>query len=433
MELRSRNIFLDTQVFCQKNFNFNDPEFQSLMHFSAKSSIKIYITDIVHLEIVEKIRESISDAYKKLNMRDTQSLKSIPLYTRFLNVYSEDKARHFLEDKFSEFIKCSDVEIIHSGNVNVLNIYRKYVEKKPPFHQDKSKKNRKGEFPDSFSLEAILNWCIVNREKAYLISGDSDWSEFSKSSPFYHPDCLHHAGSLSEVLDAVNRNESDLRDTVIFADKIVSDNLSKIYEAILKSLKRDINFKLKNENYSYIEISEFGVIDLNISDDEIIFTNKDEAKYNFETLVNVIVNYNTSLDHMIGNSPTIASETTYKKHVLKLGCNVHMCYPNGIPGEFNIKSVVVPAVKEIDFDKGVEISIQDWNMQRPVIICGVENNEITKDGTGTQEFKSFNEAKEIFPTLIIDKGSKDFTIGFKSSLCSPIRFETWKANELYSS
>lgn len=77
-----------------------------------------------------------------------------------------------------------------------------------------------------------------------------------------------------------------------------------------------------------------------------------------------------------------------------------------------------------------------------ILLVGVTNNEITKNGSGSQIFKNFDEAKKVFPELNPEVGSENFTWsqGYDELRRSPfgigktkaVRFETRIAYEYLS-
>jgi len=71
----------------------------------------------------------------------------------------------------------------------------------------------------------------------------------------------------------------------------------------------------------------------------------------------------------------------------------------------------------------------------PVIVCGIENGVITEDGSGYENYKNLREAMIDFPDLHPNIQSKRFTWASKEGKGNNIiklRFETWKANDIYS-
>ncbi len=72
---------------------------------------------------------------------------------------------------------------------------------------------------------------------------------------------------------------------------------------------------------------------------------------------------------------------------------------------------------------------------KPVIIVGVANGEISETGFGVQEFQSLEDALKTFPDLNPEEKTKRFTWAMKETKGDAVvrlRFETWKACELYS-
>lgn len=68
----------------------------------------------------------------------------------------------------------------------------------------------------------------------------------------------------------------------------------------------------------------------------------------------------------------------------------------------------------------------------PVIVCGVVDGEITENGSGGQRFANLEDARKVFPDLDPAQNTKRFTWAAKGG-DNLVRFETWKANEIYSS
>ena len=72
----------------------------------------------------------------------------------------------------------------------------------------------------------------------------------------------------------------------------------------------------------------------------------------------------------------------------------------------------------------------------PVIICGVSELGITENGIGSKDYPSLKEALSEFPDLHPELNSRRFTWAMKELIDGEIvrlRFETWPANQLYSS
>jgi len=388
IKLDSRNLFIDTQYFINKSFNFNSPGLVSLERLVSENRIKVFMTDITIMECQKKISEEIEKSYTKLKKSDIRYLKTIPLFSRFIEIYSPEKAISFFNDKLNKFIKKCQVEIIPSDQVKCSTIYRQYVDQRPPFNK-KGPKDRKSEFPDSFALETILGWCQENRQKTYVISGDSDWEEFAATSyitPMDNDIFLLHLADLPQLLNAVIRNAEELQNLTGFADGLINTNLPLIEKSMLNRLKEYTEFEFDvghGDIELEVEIEDSEILSVSIVDKEITSVNDAEADYSFEIFFDVIFTYEiTDYD----NSPYdpedkeyiyIKTNTIHKKHKFNLGCIVTIGYKDGISRNFRVLDVGIPDTLYVDFYEGEEFDIEEHTLQLPVIVCGVKEGEIT--------------------------------------------------------
>ncbi|CAH0316564.1 hypothetical protein SRABI96_05247 [Peribacillus sp. Bi96] len=69
------NVFIDTQVFVQKNFNFKNDIFQRLINASEDGLISIYLTDIIIDEVESKIYEQVYEKIKNSHTKFTKEAK----------------------------------------------------------------------------------------------------------------------------------------------------------------------------------------------------------------------------------------------------------------------------------------------------------------------------------------------------------------------
>lgn len=74
----------------------------------------------------------------------------------------------------------------------------------------------------------------------------------------------------------------------------------------------------------------------------------------------------------------------------------------------------------------------NWSGDVAVIVCGVENGEVTENGTGVQKFGSLAEAKAVFPDLDPNASTARFTWAMGNKEKDDMRFETHAAYKLYS-
>lgn len=432
MELQSRNVFIDTHYFLSKGLNFESKDLLALTELATKGLLKVLMSDITEMEITKKIGDEIALSYAKINHSETRYLKSLPLFRHFLKTYSEANANEYIENKFDDFKRDAKVQIISSDDIKLLEVFSLYVSADAPFKSDKSK-NRKGEFPDAFALITIENWCDENDSKTYVVSGDSDWEEYCRRDSWTK---MIHLPGLSELLDATIRNEVALKDLASFSDNILESHKTEVLTEVLRMINQ-VDFRITRDGEE-IEILENGIYEVIIEEKDIIQVDQDKAKYNL--MINgkgifkcKIPNYDESIyDPEDRRYAYLQMETMNLKAEIYAAYELEISFIGGVPANFKISDLDGPDTIELFREDLDYIDFQKWLEQRPVVVCGVANGVITEDGMGAEHFLSFNEAKAKYPALDIDKSSMDFTPALGKRMVEKLRFETWKAQRIYS-
>ena len=74
-----------------------------------------------------------------------------------------------------------------------------------------------------------------------------------------------------------------------------------------------------------------------------------------------------------------------------------------------------------------------WSLDASVVVCGVENGAVTPNGKGVQKFVDLATARQAFPDLDPEANTKRFTRAMGDPAKNEMRFETYAAQDLYSS
>ena len=437
MTLISRNIIIDTQYFLSKALDFESAELQSLADLVKKGLARVYLTDITEREIRKKIQDELSKAHAKVQASDARYLKKIPLFKKFLETYSEGKLVSYFENKFEAFKKNCAVNIIPSNTVNLLSIFEDYCRDKTPFN---IATNKKHEFPDAFALAAISNWADQTDQRAYLLSGDKDWELYVQSKPLQYSfsEELHfsHIEELSSFTDLVLRTEDALKDVISFADNIIEAKSGELRTRILMELE---NVSFESDSDEEIEIVNHYVLVCELLNKEIVTVDRDGATYSLDFKLTGIFTYG------FYSFEDAAYDLDTKSYVGEKWVNmakrqefyetfeVEITYKDGLESNAELKTPDMPDSIAMSPDEGELLNLDEWALTLPVIVCGVKDGKITDDGSGTMEFDNFYEAVKTFPTLNIYKQNCEFTKALGNRVDEPLRFETWKAFELYSS
>ena len=111
---------------------------------------------------------------------------------------------------------------------------------------------------------------------------------------------------------------------------------------------------------------------------------------------------------------------------------LEISFEEGLENNFRIATAKFPRDLIISLESGRNIDLTEWAMTLPVILCGVEDGEITEKGSGIMEFKNLEEARNLFPSLDLHNSSSEFTKALGDQIKEKLRFETWAAQKFYS-
>ncbi len=168
------HVFLDTQVFRKLNFNYNSDTFQQVIEFTKREKIFLYSTTITIKEVEAHLVREVQSAKTTLNKarKECQILSNLvdAQFDRLFHSFDAEKIIEKLIEQFANFTKETNTKLLPITDVPIEDIFKKYFQSEPPFREGK----KKYEFPDAFVLAAIENWCINNKQKIYIVSGDQD-------------------------------------------------------------------------------------------------------------------------------------------------------------------------------------------------------------------------------------------------------------------
>jgi hypothetical protein len=166
-----RAIFLDTQVFLSENFAYESPRLLSLRRLSCSGDIEVLLVDITAEETRKKIREQIPEVEEGLSLAKKKARVLRNLDRAKTSIIFDELDTCALEaeliQQFDAFLEEAVSEVVGVDLAKPSTVFDKYFAGAAPFTGSK-----KAEFPDSFMLEAIDQWCELADRPAYVVSAD---------------------------------------------------------------------------------------------------------------------------------------------------------------------------------------------------------------------------------------------------------------------
>jgi hypothetical protein len=225
-KLKTKNVFLDTQVFDSSNLNFDSTSFTELVKLAKAGYVKVFITEVtkseVEAHIVEKLHEAANDLKR---FRTAQRiLRNVPACDHFFKDFDDAAAAEEVLGKFEEFLDHAEATVLELDGTEVKPIFDAYFQRKPPFGEGK----KKYEFPDAFAQHTLGKWCADKACEMYVVSADGDWqsTEVKGLIP------LH---KLQEFIDAAVTDYDE--DLSALAIKRYETHIDKVKEAVTKAFR----------------------------------------------------------------------------------------------------------------------------------------------------------------------------------------------------
>ncbi|MDY4385042.1 PIN domain-containing protein [Pectobacterium aroidearum] len=289
--LRSRLAFIDTSAYEAKNFNFLEHQLKKIKSLCNEDKIRILTTNITIEEVKSHLKKKATLAFEyiKKSKSELKILRNLP-DLESSHIFLDENSAEDIYDKllrnFENFLDGENIEIVPMEKANVDVIFDDYFSLNPPFSDKK-----KNEFPDAFVLSAIGSIAIERQNSIYVISQDVDMKNSCDNEK------LISLNRVDDFIDLVIRNENDLSEPLVLADRIFEMMSGNIVDNILHELE-DVSFtSSKYPNAEYIEASINGC---EISSKNIIDISDGNFQYEVELKLDI---YASIYETDYGRSP----------------------------------------------------------------------------------------------------------------------------------
>jgi hypothetical protein len=230
MELKSRIVFLDTNIYEGKNFQFSTHALKAFKQLVDDAQIRLLITDPTIGEVRSHIREKAEDAVREIKRikKDAMILRNvpgIPAHGIFADIKVSD-VEDVLNRDFEEFISGENVEHVSIEGVSAGQIFARYFNLKAPFAIGEKRK----EFADAYVLLAINALSEGRGWPVHVVTNDRDMHRFSEE----HPNLIC-SDSLDELMDAVNKAKAI--EPAEFAETAYAKVADQVLELVSQSLE----------------------------------------------------------------------------------------------------------------------------------------------------------------------------------------------------
>jgi hypothetical protein len=342
-KLITRNIFIDTCIFHQKNYGFGHYVFNKIVDLASNEYISVFLTEVTFREIISNIEQQIESTKSYLNQIQKKGniLRNIPQFEVIFNKRFINSVFDTIKQQFLDFLKKSQAQILPIKDIDSQEIIRRYFEQKAPFSSKK-----KNEFPDAFTLAALESWCKRNQQKMYIISEDKDYKNYCDES-----DVLYHLDSVEQFLNLLTQPDESRYEFIL---NLFESN-HEILEEALKENFIDQGFIFSNIDVDDVENVEIFYVEFE-SDPNVIELGDRfavltcETRFTFEAEVSVLDPDDSIYDSEEGTY--IYHEYEYKKF------ESDVLIPVQVTLEFNLEDKSDIAIQNVVINEGRPIYVE---------------------------------------------------------------------------
>jgi uncharacterized protein YunC (DUF1805 family) len=268
--LETKYVFVDTNIYEGKNFQFLTYELERLSLLASSGEIVLLMSPIIDFEIRDHIKAGAVNAAKSIKdfTKEAMVLRNatgLPVSGAFKRTSSTEIATALLEN-YGRFIELARPETVPFDDVNPVDVFERYFSKCAPFSEGK-----KHEFPDGFVCFSLLQFAREKGEKIYVVSNDGDMRDFCSEFS-----SLIYLSTLDSIIGAFAHVGP--YDPARFADQMFASLESEVLESAkryLSVLEFDTAFiatDVVEENFSFEK--------LNVLDRELCGAKVGEAEFN---------------------------------------------------------------------------------------------------------------------------------------------------------
>lgn len=302
MELKSRLVFLDTNIYEGKNFQFLTHSLGALKDLIDVGEVRLLISEVTRREVLSHVLKKSSAAVSELkaikkNAMILRNVPSLPLHGIFSPV-SAAEISALITQNFEEFLSSTNVEFFSIDDVKPSYVFERYFSSLSPFAVGEKEK----EFADAFVLKALDDLAAGRGHSVHLISNDKDMQRYAEEHPR-----LICSDSVDEFIDAVIKSVSiEPSEFAAKALEIVrGDVMNLVHECILAL---DTDFKVCGWDS---ELENVDVYDVELVKANLISVSHVECTYDLEFIfkadtMEVEKDYDRSpFDHEDDNYPFV--------------------------------------------------------------------------------------------------------------------------------
>lgn len=276
MQIQSKIVFLDTNIYISKNYQFLTHSLGAIKGLCEEDEILLVVTDVTSEEVKSHIREASAEtaAILKKAKKDAMLIRNLPgspVFGVFTNLTADEIETKLLAD-WEVFLNGDGISLISVDGVAPSRVFKRYFSLEPPFAKGAKEK----EFSDSFILERLVDYSIEMSQPVHVISTDKDLQRYCADEPR-----LIFSESVDEFIGAVNLRVS------VEPAAFASEALNKVKDAILSLLLDrlyEVDYEIRSSDWD-AQLEDVSIQHLEFIKANLVSVGREQCVYEIEYAV----------------------------------------------------------------------------------------------------------------------------------------------------
>jgi hypothetical protein len=218
------NVFLDTVVFVEANFEYGSARFAALTRLAKDGLLRIFLTDLTLREVHANLRAAVENAMFR-QVAPVLRNSRLPEVRQLFVKLDGEKLFDELRAQLDKFLKDANVTVLPIEPDALAPVIDAYFRREAPFGAGKDI----AEFPDAFVLQTLKKWCAESDEDMAVVSRDK-----AVKAACEQAEGLENFDDLAAYLDAIASGDETL---AAFVREMVFTRKPEILEKAKQSFR----------------------------------------------------------------------------------------------------------------------------------------------------------------------------------------------------
>lgn len=199
--LRAAHVWLDACTYRNLGFDWDGRTLAGLAELADRGLIAVVMTEITRQELSERLKEAATQASVSVS-KAAVAMRQAGLTEAASSMENKQSLLLVMEAAANRWLTRCHVQTLSIAFINLKKLLDDYFAGRPPF----GKSNKKAEFPDAITMQALQAWSDHSGTPCYVVSSDQGVLEACQGSlfPTSSPrEILSHAVASVAIHDAI--------------------------------------------------------------------------------------------------------------------------------------------------------------------------------------------------------------------------------------